>query len=174
MEHDGAGEHERNQAETLLLLNEVSREANSTLSVEEVLRRSAELTKRLINYQIFSILLYDEGAHVFRHRVTVKFGQRVQEKHAVQAHEGIVGAAATLKQLTLDERFDLIRGVMPFQLPAAEKPKGVIFGAGYVKGVTRMGVPPLIETDASLGVANMADAFRSRWSTACASGPVSG
>ncbi len=53
------------------------REANSTLSVEEVLRRAAELTKRLIDYQIFSILLYDESDNVFRHRVTVKFGQRV-------------------------------------------------------------------------------------------------
>src|SRR5580693_3022750 len=104
-------EHERNQAETLLLLNEVGREANSTLSVEEVLRRAAELTKRLIDYQIFSILLYDEADNVFRHRVTVKFGQRVQEKFAVPAHEGIVGAAASLKRavvvpdVTLDPRY---------------------------------------------------------------------
>jgi sigma-B regulation protein RsbU (phosphoserine phosphatase) len=103
-------EHERSQSETLLLLNEVGREANSSLSVEEVLRRAAELTKRLINYQIFSILLYDEADNVFRHRVTVKFGQRVQEKFAVPAHEGIVGAAASLKRavvvpdVTLDPR----------------------------------------------------------------------
>src|SRR5271154_1313524 len=107
-------EHERNQAETLLLLNEVGREANSTLSVEEVLRRAAELTKRLIDYQIFSILLYDDADNVFRHRVTVKFGQRVQEKFAVPAHEGIVGAAASLKRavvvpdVTLDPRYLLI------------------------------------------------------------------
>lgn len=107
-------EHERNQAETLLLLNEVGREANSTLSVEEVLRRAAELTKRLIDYQIFSILLYDDADNVFRHRVTVKFGQRVQEKFAVPAHGGIVGAAASLKRpvvvpdVTLDPRYLLI------------------------------------------------------------------
>lgn len=69
-------------------------------------------------------------------------------------------AEQTLKQLTLDERFDLIRGVMPFQLPKAEQPQGVIFGAGYVKGVPRLGVPPLIESDASLGVANMASVMR--------------
>jgi sigma-B regulation protein RsbU (phosphoserine phosphatase) len=104
-------EHERNQAETLLLLNEVGREANSSLSVEEVLRRAAELTKRLIDYQIFSILLYDEADNVFRHRVTVKFGQRVQEKFAVPAHEGIVGAAASLRHavvvpdVSLDPRY---------------------------------------------------------------------
>jgi len=33
-------------------------------------------------------------------------------------------AEQTLKQLTLDERFDLIRGWLPFQLPPAEQPKG--------------------------------------------------
>jgi sigma-B regulation protein RsbU (phosphoserine phosphatase) len=92
-------------------LNEVGREANSSLSVEEVLRRAAELTKRLIDYQIFSILLYDEADNVFRHRVTVKFGQRVQEKFAVPAHEGIVGAAASLRRpvvvpdVSLDPRY---------------------------------------------------------------------
>jgi sigma-B regulation protein RsbU (phosphoserine phosphatase) len=107
-------QHERNQAETLLLLNEVVREANSTLEVQEVLRRAAELTKRLIDYQIFSILLYDEVDKVFRHRVTVKFGQRTHEKFAVPAHEGIVGAAASLRRpvvvpdVTLDPRYLMV------------------------------------------------------------------
>ena len=91
-------ERVRGQADTLLLLNEVTREASSVLDVEEILRRAAELAKRIIDYQIFSILLYDEAENVFRHRVTVKFGQRVQEKYAVPAHEGIVGAAASLKR----------------------------------------------------------------------------
>jgi sigma-B regulation protein RsbU (phosphoserine phosphatase) len=91
-------ENARSQAETLLVLNEVAREASSSLEVEEVLRRSAELAKRLIDYQIFSILLYDEADNVFRHGVTVKFGQRTQEKFAVPAHEGIVGAAASLRR----------------------------------------------------------------------------
>src|ERR1700722_15857549 len=104
-------ENAQKQADTLLLLNEIGREANSTLQVEEVLRRSVELAKRLIDYQIFSILLYDEASDVFRHRVTVKFGQRVQEKSAVPAHEGIVGAAAKLRRavvvpdVSLDPRY---------------------------------------------------------------------
>ncbi|MGH9689836.1 MAG: SpoIIE family protein phosphatase [Candidatus Acidiferrales bacterium] len=107
-------ENARKQAETLLLLNEIGREANSTLQVEEVLRRAAELTKRLIDYQIFSILLCDETQSVFRHRVTVKFGQRVQEKSAVPLHEGIVGAAASLRRpvvvpdVALDPRYRMI------------------------------------------------------------------
>jgi phosphoserine phosphatase RsbU/P len=107
-------ENARNQAETLLLLNEVTREASSILNLEEVLRRAAELTKRLIDYQIFSILLCDEAASVFRQRVTVKFGQHTQEKFTVSVHEGIVGAAATLRRpvvvpdVQLDPRYIML------------------------------------------------------------------
>ncbi len=104
-------ERVRRQAETLLLLNEVGREASSVMELEAVLRRAAELVKRVIDYQIFSILLYDENERVFRHRVNVKYGQRVQEKFAVPAHEGIVGAAAMMGRpvvvpdVTLDPRY---------------------------------------------------------------------
>ena len=91
----------RAQADTLLLLNEVSRETGSILEVEELLRRAAEQTKRVIDYQILSIMLYDEEQKVFRHRVDVKHGHRVQSKMRVAATEGIVGAAATLKEPVL-------------------------------------------------------------------------
>jgi sigma-B regulation protein RsbU (phosphoserine phosphatase) len=107
-------ERVQRQADTLLLLNEVSREASSFLEVEEILRRAAELTKRIIDYQIFSILLYDENERVFRVRVNVKFGQRTQGKFAMQAHEGIVGAAATLRRpvvvpdVSLDPRYVML------------------------------------------------------------------
>ncbi|MBI1750587.1 MAG: SpoIIE family protein phosphatase [Acidobacteria bacterium] len=94
-------EHARDQAETLILLHEVARDAGSILEVEALLRRAAELAKRVIDYQIFSILLYDERDHTFRHRITVKFGERVQEKFAVPASEGIVGAAALSRQPVL-------------------------------------------------------------------------
>src|SRR6202166_1045785 len=85
-------ERVRSQAETLLLLNEVSREISSILDVEELLRRAAELVKRVIDYQIISIMLYDEEQKIFRHRLDVKHGQRVQGKLRVAATEGIVGA----------------------------------------------------------------------------------
>ncbi len=94
-------ERARDQAETLILLHEVARDAGSILDVEAQLRRAAELAKRVINYQIFSILLYDEQDHAFRHRITVKFGERIQEKFAVPATEGIVGAAAAPRQPVL-------------------------------------------------------------------------
>src|SRR5712664_1694384 len=94
-------ERTRAQAETLLILNEISREASSILAVEELLRRAAELVKRVIDYQILSILLYDEAQHSFRHRIDMKYGQQVQGKLRVAATEGIIGAAAALRQPVL-------------------------------------------------------------------------
>jgi phosphoserine phosphatase RsbU/P len=102
------------QAETLLVLNEVSREIGSILDVEELLRRAAELVKRVIDYQIISIMLYDEEQKIFRHRLDVKHGQRVQGKLRVAAAEGIVGAAATLREpvlvpdVTTDPRYLMV------------------------------------------------------------------
>jgi phosphoserine phosphatase RsbU/P len=107
-------ERVQRQANTLFLLNEVGRETSSFLRVEEILRRSAELVKQIIDYQIFSILLYDSQNQVFRHRVTVRFGQQVQEKFNVPAHEGIIGAAATLRRpvvvpdVSLDPRYIML------------------------------------------------------------------
>ena len=104
----------RTQAETLLVLNEVSREISSILDVEELLRRTAELVKKVIDYQILSILLYDQEQNVFRHRIDVKHGQRVQGKLRAAATEGLVGAAATLREpvvvpdVTADPRYIMV------------------------------------------------------------------
>jgi sigma-B regulation protein RsbU (phosphoserine phosphatase) len=104
-------ERVRSQADTLLVLNEVGREANSILSVEELLRRAAELVKRVIDYQILGILLYDEATKTFRHRLDVKYGQSAQGKLRVAANEGIVGAAIATERpvrvadVALDSRY---------------------------------------------------------------------
>src|SRR5947208_3045052 len=91
----------RAQADTRLLLSEVGRETSAILEVEELLRRAAEQTKRVIDYQILSIMLYDEEQKIFRHRVDMKHGHHVQGKLRATASDGIVGAAATLKEPVL-------------------------------------------------------------------------
>jgi sigma-B regulation protein RsbU (phosphoserine phosphatase) len=124
----------RAQADTLLLLNEVSRETGSILDVEELLRRAAEQTKRVIDYQILSIMLYDEEQKVFRHRVDVKHGQRVQGKLRAAATEGIVGAAATLKEpvivpdVTVDPRYLMVNPETRSELAIPMIHKGKVIG----------------------------------------------
>lgn len=63
-------------------------------------------------------------------------------------------AARLEGQLTLDERLGLTHGVMALPLlPGFVMPPAAIPGAGFVAGVPRLNIPPLWETDASLGVA---------------------
>jgi sigma-B regulation protein RsbU (phosphoserine phosphatase) len=125
---------ERAQGETLMVLTEVSREISSILDVEELLRRAAELVKRVIDYQIVSIMLYDDEQKVFRHRLDVKHGQRVQGKLRVAASEGIVGAAATLREpvlvpdVTTDERYRLVNPETRSELAIPMLHKGKVIG----------------------------------------------
>jgi beta-glucosidase len=63
-------------------------------------------------------------------------------------------AEALNAQLTLDERIALVHGVMAIPANGMKLPDGVQISAGYIPGIPRLGIPPLTETDASLGVAN--------------------
>ena len=125
---------ERTQAETLLLLNEVGRETSSILDVEELLRRAAEQIKRVIDYQILSLMLYDEKQKVFRHRIDVKHGQHVQGKLRVAVSEGIVGAAATLKapvrvpDVAADPRYLMVNPETRSELAIPMIHKGQVIG----------------------------------------------
>jgi sigma-B regulation protein RsbU (phosphoserine phosphatase) len=127
-------ERVRSQAETLLLLNDVSREMSSILDVEELLRRAAEQVKRVIEYQILSLLLYDEDQKIFRHRLDVKHGQRIQGKLRVAAGEGIVGAAATLREpvlvpdVSVDPRYLMVNQETRSELAIPMLHKGKIVG----------------------------------------------
>jgi sigma-B regulation protein RsbU (phosphoserine phosphatase) len=87
-------ERTRRQADTLLLLHEVARHTSELLDLQEVLRRSAELVKQVIDYQIFSILLFDSEQQVLRHIVSVKFGKNVQDHLIVRLGQGVIGIAA--------------------------------------------------------------------------------
>jgi sigma-B regulation protein RsbU (phosphoserine phosphatase) len=124
----------RLQAETLLLLNEVSRETSSILDVEELLRRAAEQIKRVIDYQILSLMLYDEEQKVFRHRIDVKHGQRVQSKLRVPAGDGIVGAAALTREavivpdVTVDDRYFMVNPETRSELAIPMIHKGKVIG----------------------------------------------
>ncbi|MDP9339716.1 MAG: SpoIIE family protein phosphatase [Acidobacteriota bacterium] len=125
---------ERTQAETLLLLNEVGRETSSILDVEELLRRAAEQIKRVIDYQILSLMLYDEKQKVFRHRIDVKHGQHVQGKLRVAVSEGIVGAAAILKapvrvpDVSADPRYLMVNPETRSELAIPMISKGQVIG----------------------------------------------
>ena len=89
------------QARTLLLLNEIARELTSILNLDQLLKRIADLLSRLIDYQMFSILLLDPTGQKLQHRFALRFQETVQLKHEVPLATGIVGAAAQSQQAVL-------------------------------------------------------------------------
>jgi phosphoserine phosphatase RsbU/P len=89
------------QARTLLLLNEIARELTSILNVDELLKRIAELLNRIIDYQMFSILLIDESGEKLSHRFSLRFQENIHLKHDIPIGKGLVGAAAAEKAAVL-------------------------------------------------------------------------
>lgn len=76
-----------------------------------------------------------------------------QQAPAVDMIKADARAGATVKQMTADEKVVLTNGIMPLPFfPGTVIPEGAVFGAGYIPGIPRLGVPALTETDASLGV----------------------
>ena len=86
------------QARTLLLLNEIARELSSILNLDELLKRVAELLNRLIDYQMFSILLIDATGQTLQHRFSQRFQEQLNLKHEIPIGRGIVGSAAAAKE----------------------------------------------------------------------------
>lgn len=89
------------QARILVLLNEIARELSSILNLDELLNRVAELLRRLIDYQMFSILLLDAAGEKLQHRFSLRFHENIVLKHEVPLGRGIVGHAVESKQAVL-------------------------------------------------------------------------
>jgi sigma-B regulation protein RsbU (phosphoserine phosphatase) len=89
------------QARALLLLNEIARELTSILNLDQLLKRIAELLSRLIDYQIFSILLLDARGETLQHRFSQRFQERLHLKHDIPLGRGVVGYAAQAKEAVL-------------------------------------------------------------------------
>src|SRR5271154_3835045 len=89
------------QARILLLLNEIARELTSILNLDELLGRIAELLRRLIDFQMFSILLLDSSGEKLQHRFSLRFNENVHMKHEIPLGTGLVGFAAESGQAVL-------------------------------------------------------------------------
>lgn len=91
----------KKQARILLLLNEIARELTSILNFDELLGRIAELVRRLIDYQMFSILLLDPAGEKLQHRFSLRFNENIHLKHEIPLGRGLVGYAAAQKEAVL-------------------------------------------------------------------------
>jgi sigma-B regulation protein RsbU (phosphoserine phosphatase) len=81
------------QYRTLRTLSRISQEFTSILELDELLNKIATRVHDLIAYDAFSILLVDEARKMLRHRVSIRYDERVKVDE-VPLGKGLVGAAA--------------------------------------------------------------------------------
>ncbi len=89
------------QAQTLTVLNEISREITSILDLDDLLERIGTLLKRVIDFQMFTILLWSDSRDRLEHRFSSRYGERVTRERTITLGQGIIGAAAQLREPVL-------------------------------------------------------------------------
>jgi sigma-B regulation protein RsbU (phosphoserine phosphatase) len=90
-------EHEREYTSTLETLAEIAREFGAILNLDELLTRIANLTRRVIDYRTFGILLVNKDTGELEMKVAVRYGDKVTVPR-VKLGNGIVGYAALHKE----------------------------------------------------------------------------
>jgi sigma-B regulation protein RsbU (phosphoserine phosphatase) len=133
-------------ANTLATLHDIAREIASILDLDDLLTRVAEEVKRVIDYEIFGILLLDEAAGELVLRKAVPY-YKWASKERIPLAEGLTGAAARAKApiLVADVRHD------PRYLPVIPEARSEL-------------VVPLVYKDRVVGVFDLESREVSRFS----------
>jgi sigma-B regulation protein RsbU (phosphoserine phosphatase) len=93
-------EHERQYTSTLETLAEVARDFGSILNLDELLTRLASVTRRIVDYRTFGILLVNDATQELELKTAVRYGDQRVPTH-VKIGDGLVGYAALHKEPVL-------------------------------------------------------------------------
>ena len=93
-------DHEREYTSTLETMSEIAREFGAILQLDELLTRIANLTRRLIDYRTFGILLLNDETNELEMKVAVRYGDGTPLQR-VKVGVGLVGYAALHKKPVL-------------------------------------------------------------------------
>jgi sigma-B regulation protein RsbU (phosphoserine phosphatase) len=93
-------EQERQYTSTLETLADIAREFGAILNLDELLTRIANLTRQLIDYRTFGILLVNEETQELEMKVAVRYGDKVSVPR-IRVGSGLVGYAALHKEPVL-------------------------------------------------------------------------
>lgn len=81
------------QAQTLTVLNEIAAELTSILQLDPLLERIGQLLRRLIDFQMFTVMLLDEKGEILVTRYAWRFGYAHAPRRRFPVNSGLVGAA---------------------------------------------------------------------------------
>jgi sigma-B regulation protein RsbU (phosphoserine phosphatase) len=92
-------ERSRRDADAFETLAEIGREVTSLLDLDQLFTRIAQLTKRVVDYRTFGILLLNDAGEL-EMKLAVQYGEKVTVPR-VRLGEGLVGYAALHKEAVL-------------------------------------------------------------------------
>jgi sigma-B regulation protein RsbU (phosphoserine phosphatase) len=102
------------QAQALEVLNEIATELTSILDLDQLFERIGQLLRRIIDYQMFTIMLVSPKGDRLNTRYTWRFGQASMPSRWMPIDQGLVGAAVNewrlinVPDVTKDQRYFMI------------------------------------------------------------------
>jgi sigma-B regulation protein RsbU (phosphoserine phosphatase) len=93
-------ERSRSDTDAFEMLAEIGREVAAILDLDELFARLAQLTRRIIEYRTFGILLVNDERGDLEMQFAVQYGEKVQVPRVLLG-EGLVGYAALHKEAVL-------------------------------------------------------------------------
>jgi phosphoserine phosphatase RsbU/P len=99
------------QAQTLTLLYEISHEIASILDRAELLRRIAERIKKIVNYHVFTVMLWNDAAQLLESVFSMRYQDAIPSRLRMPLYQGITGTAAAerrtirINDVRLDSRY---------------------------------------------------------------------
>lgn len=96
------------QAKAVSLLYEISHELTSILDREELLRRIAERVKKLVDYHVFTVMLWSEESQLLESVFSMRYQNAMPERVQMPLNQGITGIAAAERRTirVVDVRLD--------------------------------------------------------------------
>jgi sigma-B regulation protein RsbU (phosphoserine phosphatase) len=126
------------QDQSLALLFDVSRELTSILERDELLQRIADKVKKLVNYHLFNVMVWNEAAEQLECAFAKHYGEAITMRLSVALFEGVTGHAAghrlpvRVDDVRLDRRYiefphsDNVRSEMVIPLLIQDRLVGVL------------------------------------------------
>jgi hypothetical protein len=117
------------QATTLALLYEVSRELTSILDREELLRRVAQRVKTLVNYHVFSVMLWSEKTQRLESVFAMRYGDTIPARMSLPLHQGLTGTAAGERRiLRVNDTLEDPRYIKCARMPSPRSLRSTLLG----------------------------------------------
>jgi phosphoserine phosphatase RsbU/P len=123
------------QAQTLAVLNEISRELTSILDLDALLERIGQLLRRLIDYHMFTVWLVNERDQVLESQFAERYGEKfIPTENKLPLGRGLIGAAMADRHLVVvgdvrkDHRYYLVNPETRSEMAVPLIYKGKVIG----------------------------------------------